>query len=141
MFRFLKGFAFFIVFVFLFGFISMSLWNALVPHLFGGPILNYWEAIGLLLLSKIFFGGFRGGHHHRGRCGGRHRHWSKEWEGDWNKYQGWRCWGKDWEEKYKNMTPEEREDWKKNDMKEMWRSAKDKMNKNNPDTEESSNAW
>ena len=39
------------------------------------------------------------------------------------------------------MTPEGREDWKKNDMKEMWRSAKDKMNKDNPDTEEPSNAW
>ena len=122
MFRFIKGFVFFIVFAFLFRFISMSLWNALIPDLFHGPIISYWQAIGLLLLSKIFFGGFRGGHHHHGRCGGKHRHWSKEWEGDWNKYQSWKRWGKDWD-----MTPEELEDWKNHNMKTMWRSAKNKM--------------
>ncbi len=125
MFKVLKGIAFFIIFVFLFGFITMSLWNALIPDLFHGPTIVYWQAIGLLVLAKIFFGGFHGGH--RGRCGGKHRHWSKEWGKDWDTYQGWRCWGQDWEEKIKNMTPEEREDWKRT-MKEQWRSAKDKMN-------------
>jgi hypothetical protein len=123
MFRFIKGIAFFIIFAFLFGFISMSLWNALVPDLFHGPMLNYWQAIGLLVLGKIFFGGFHGGH--RGRCHGRHRHWNKDWGKDWDSYQGWRCWGQDWEEKFKNMTPEEREEWKRN-MKNQWRSPKEK---------------
>jgi hypothetical protein len=125
MFRFLKGIAFFIIFIFLFGFISMSLWNALIPDLFHGPVISYWQAIGLLLLGKIIFGGFRGGHH-KHSWHGRNRHWVGEWDKDWNTYKGWQCWGKDWEEKFRNMTPEERENWKEN-MKNQWRSAKDKM--------------
>ncbi len=128
MFRFIKGIVFFVIFIFLFGFITMSLWNALIPDLFHGPMLTYWQALGFLVLAKIFFGGFHGGHHRRG-CHGRRRHWMGEWEKDMDTYKGWQCWGKDWEEKFKNMTPEEREDWKKNDMKTMWRSAKDKMDK------------
>ncbi|MEI8135081.1 MAG: hypothetical protein WCH46_08430 [bacterium] len=130
MFRIIKGVLFFVAFIFLFGFISMSLWNALVPELFHGPILTYWQTIGLLVLSKIFFGGFRGHHnnHHR-----KPRHWMGEWDKDWNTYKSWQCWGKDWEEKYKNMSAEDRERWKHEDMRTMWRSAKDKMDR---DTDE-----
>lgn len=40
-----------------FGFIIMWLWNWLVPELFSGPVINYWQTIGLLLLSKILFSG------------------------------------------------------------------------------------
>ena len=38
----------------------MLLWNSLVPELFRGPSLQYWQAFGLLLLSRILFGGLRG---------------------------------------------------------------------------------
>jgi hypothetical protein len=38
----------------------MVLWNSLVPQLFRGPPLEYWQAVGLLLLSRILFGGLRG---------------------------------------------------------------------------------
>lgn len=40
----------------------MLLWNCLLPELFAGvsPI-GYWQALGLLLLSRILFGGWRGG--------------------------------------------------------------------------------
>jgi hypothetical protein len=57
----------------LFVFITMHLWNCLIPLLFHGPILSYWQTAGLLLLSKIFFSGFHGRHHgrHHGRCHGR----------------------------------------------------------------------
>lgn len=41
-----------------FGFIVMSLWNWLVPVLFGGRIITFWQALGVLVLSKILFGGF-----------------------------------------------------------------------------------
>jgi hypothetical protein len=51
-----------VVFLALFGFIVMWLWNALMPPLFHLPVLTYWQAVGLLILAKIFFGGFRGGH-------------------------------------------------------------------------------
>jgi hypothetical protein len=45
-----------------FGFIVMWLWNWLVPELFSGPVLTYWQTVGLLLLSKILFSGI--GHKH-----------------------------------------------------------------------------
>ncbi len=125
MFRIIKGVIFFIAAMFLFGFISMSLWNCLIPDLFHGPHLDYWQTLGLLLLAKIFFGGFHG-HHRKGCCHGRNRHWSKEWGKDIETYKGWSCWGKDWEEKFKNMTPEERDDWKHN-LKNQFKSAKEKM--------------
>lgn len=47
--------------VFLFIWIVMLLWNALVPELFSGPALSYWQAAGILILSKILFGGLGGG--------------------------------------------------------------------------------
>ncbi len=50
-----------VAFLALFGFIVMWLWNALMPPLFHLPVLTYWQAVGLLILAKIFFGGFRGG--------------------------------------------------------------------------------
>ncbi len=66
-----------------FGFIVMSLWNWVLPPATGWHPINYWQALGLLVLSKILFGGFRG-------YGGRH-------------------WRRRWEEKWAKMTPEERE--------------------------------
>jgi len=43
-----------------FSFVVMSLWNWLMPALFGLHAVTYWQALGLLVLSKLFFGGFRG---------------------------------------------------------------------------------
>ncbi len=45
----------------------MLLWNALLPALFGLPTIGFWQALGLLVLSRILVGGLRGR--------GRHRHW------------------------------------------------------------------
>ena len=45
---------------FLVGYIVMRLWNWLMPDLFGLPQIDYWKALGILLLSKIIFG-FGGG--------------------------------------------------------------------------------
>lgn len=42
----------------------MMLWNWLIPELFNGPIINYWQAFGLLLLSKLLTGMGRPGMHH-----------------------------------------------------------------------------
>ena len=51
-----------ILFIALFGFAVMSLWNWLMPELFGLKAIGYWQAMGLMVLSRIFFGGFgRGG--------------------------------------------------------------------------------
>ena len=43
------------------GWLVMTLWNWLMPALFdGGKEINYAQAMGILLLSRILFGGFRG---------------------------------------------------------------------------------
>ena len=63
------------------GFVVMSLWNWLVPALFGGHTVGYWQAVGLLILSKILFGGFRrpgGGSGWRRRMAERWEHMSPE---------------------------------------------------------------
>jgi hypothetical protein len=63
-----------IVAIGLFGLIVMSLWNWLMPAIFSLHTITYWQALGLLILAKIFFGGFRGG------PGGMRRHMRENWE-------------------------------------------------------------
>ena len=41
--------------IFFFAWITYLLWNWLVPVLFNGPIISYWQALGLLTLTKILF--------------------------------------------------------------------------------------
>jgi hypothetical protein len=41
----------------LFGWVVMSLWNWLMPDLFGLKRIGYWQAWGLLVLCKILFHG------------------------------------------------------------------------------------
>ena len=49
-----------VVFLAVFSLIVMKLWNWLVPAVFGWHLITFWQAVGLLVLSKILFGGFRG---------------------------------------------------------------------------------
>jgi hypothetical protein len=42
----------------LFGFIVMNLWNWLVPAVFGGKLVTFWQALGILALARILVGGF-----------------------------------------------------------------------------------
>ncbi len=72
-----------------FGFVVMSLWNWLMPPIFGLTPITFVQAIGLLLLSKLLFGGF-------------HRHGG----GGWNRHRGWK---RHMEARWAQMTPEERE--------------------------------
>ena len=61
--RFLRGLKFLpfaALFVTVFGFIVMRLWNWLMPSLFGWHMITFWQGLGLLVLCKILFGGFRG---------------------------------------------------------------------------------
>jgi hypothetical protein len=50
--------------------VVMGLWNWLMPELFGWHPIGFWQAVGLLVLSKILLGGLRGGpgHHLRWRA-------------------------------------------------------------------------
>ncbi len=82
----------------LLGYVVMLLWNAILPEVTGVKPLNFWQAVGLLILSRILFGSFRFG----GRGG--HPGYAKK------KY---------WKEKWMNMSEEEREAFK-NKWKERW---------------------
>lgn len=60
------------------GVVVMWLWNWLVPSLFAGPVINYYQALGLFLLSRILFRGFTGSSHHG--CKGRGPdQWKDKW--------------------------------------------------------------
>jgi len=39
------------------GLLVMSLWNALLPELTGVKSIGFWQALGLLVLCRILFGG------------------------------------------------------------------------------------
>jgi len=72
-----------------FSFAVMSLWNWLMPAIFGTNPITFWQAVGLLLLSRILFGRFGGGPSRR-------MHWRRRMMERWNQ-----------------MTPEEREKFSK----------------------------
>ncbi|MGB3850832.1 MAG: hypothetical protein WA958_12755 [Tunicatimonas sp.] len=63
------------------GAVVMMLWNAILPEVVGAKPLSYGQALGLLLLSRILFGGFRfggGGPPWKGRRRGRWTNLSEE---------------------------------------------------------------
>jgi len=81
--------------VFIVGAVVMYLWNAVIPQVFTSVgTITYCQAIVILILSKILFGGFR-----KGGCGGKRA------------FYGRQC-----KEKWMNMSEEEKakfkEEWK-----------------------------
>ena len=57
-------------------FVVMSLWNWLMPALFGLRAMSFWQALGLLVLSRILLGGLR----RRGPQWGWRRRMLERWE-------------------------------------------------------------
>jgi hypothetical protein len=49
-----------VLFLAIFSYAVMTLWNWLMPVLFGLRLIDYWQALGILVLSKLLFGGYRG---------------------------------------------------------------------------------
>jgi hypothetical protein len=41
-----------------------ALWNWLIPELFNGPVLTFWQTVGLFFLSKILLTGVAPGPRH-----------------------------------------------------------------------------
>lgn len=69
----------FSLFVLVLGSVVMFLWNTILPDAIGAKPLTFWKAIGLLVLTRILFGGFRFGRH-RGRWGNaKKQHWREKW--------------------------------------------------------------
>src|SRR5215470_2423768 len=83
------------LFTFLGGEIVKLLWNWLLPPLFGFRQVGFWQALGLLALGRILFGGF--GVRGSARAGVRRR-----------AAENWEC-----------LTPEERERFRQR-MRERW---------------------
>ncbi len=89
------------LFALLFGWLVMLLWNWLMPMLFGLKIITYWQAFGIIVLSKLIFSGFGG---HSGFHGHRfHGHHNKPWsiDDDWFRAPGgdrsnWRYYREYW---------------------------------------------
>ena len=77
------GIAFFIaflLFIVLGGLAVQLLWNWLLPDIFQLRRITVWEALGLLALCRILFGGFgrgSGSQNHSGRRRRRHPAWWK----------------------------------------------------------------
>ncbi len=45
--------------------VTMLLWNMLMPVIFGLTVITFWQALGLFVLARILFGGPPGGGHGR----------------------------------------------------------------------------
>lgn len=68
----------FVMFIFLGGIVVQWLWNWLAPDIFALRQITFWEALGLLALCRILFGGFGfGGGHHRSSNGRGGEWWKK----------------------------------------------------------------
>ena len=80
-------------FIAVFGTAVHLLWNGLMPQLFGLPHLGFWQGVGLLTLSWLLFGGWRGMPFR-----GRHRGWRHH---------------RDHRARWESLTPEERVELKR----------------------------
>jgi hypothetical protein len=83
------------------GEVVMLLWNWLAPTLFGLRLITFWQAIGLLALCRILFGGF-------GLGGGGYRNSRRRMEGRIRERIRERV-RERMDERWEQMTPEERE--------------------------------
>ena len=68
--------ALFVIAFFLFGYITMYLWNWLMPYLFHLPTITFEMAVGLVILSKILFGSM----HMKSNGWGHRKYWKAKWE-------------------------------------------------------------
>jgi hypothetical protein len=75
--------------ILVFGEVVMLLWNNVLAAVTNVHTITFIQALGILVLSKILFGGFRGG------WGQRRHYWKQRMMQKWN-----------------NMTPDEREKFK-----------------------------
>jgi hypothetical protein len=69
--KFLYGLFYLALFLLLSG-AAMFLWNAILPQMTHLTVINYWQALGLMILCRILFGRFRlwgpiGRQHNEGR--------------------------------------------------------------------------
>lgn len=80
-----------VAFIALFGFVFQYLWNWLMPEIFGLITITYWQAIGLIILSKIIFGGIGGDKDkgHSNKCSPKSNKSSKKDFSKWELYDSY----------------------------------------------------
>lgn len=95
----IAGFGFAVLFALVFGWLVQHLWNWLMPMLFSLKTITFWQAFGLVLLSKILFGGFGHAHQAPHMHGMHHRaNWmGSEWKPGGN-YRNWNHYHRYWKE-------------------------------------------
>jgi Ca2+/H+ antiporter, TMEM165/GDT1 family len=90
--------------VFLCGWVVMLLWNCILPPVLGVSTVTFWQALGILVLSKLLFGGFKGAHGHS-----RFHH-------GYDMHHKWMHMSREDREKWMHMTAEEKDkmraEWK-----------------------------
>ena len=107
----------FIVAAVAFSAVTMLLWNALMPGIFGIASINFWQALGLLVLGRILFSGIGGGnfmHPHGMMDDGRKNFFREKWM---------------------RMTPDERRDFFRNHHRGMKHFAMEEFDEQRRDRE------
>ena len=98
-FKIVIGGLFAIAFIMLFAYITMRLWNWLMPEIFGLITIDYWQALGIIILAKIFFGGF--GNYKSRKSDNKSKNRSKPQytnKGFKSDFSNWKYYDKFWEE-------------------------------------------
>ncbi len=62
--------------ILLVGLVVMLLWNHVLSPVLEIKQVTYWQAVGILVLCKILFGGIRGGSH-------KHKRYKGQWQSKW----------------------------------------------------------
>lgn len=44
-----------VIVIFFIAFLAKLVWNIIIPEVFSGPTITYWQSLGLIFLSNIFF--------------------------------------------------------------------------------------
>ena len=67
------------LFIIGFSVVVMFLWNAILPDLLGVNEIHFWQAAGLLILSRILFGGFPFSKSYKNHTSRRRAYWKDKW--------------------------------------------------------------
>jgi hypothetical protein len=105
------------LFAFIGGQIVLLLWNWLMPTLFGIGQINFWQALGILVLCRILFGGF-------GMSGSQRSHSGRGVSDRMADRVAERV-AERLDQRYENMTPEERERFRQR-VRERWGAGETK---------------
>ena len=81
------------LFVFVAGNVVMYLWNAILPDVINAKPITFWQSIGIFILARLLFGGFKMGKHSHPKHKQRKDKWTNmneeerdEFKSNWKEY-------------------------------------------------------